>query len=175
MPGCKIRLTYENSDPHLKAVLGEIGRRRVRYLDKELLLLTRNYLKACLHSNISKQLRNGGIEIAFGESDFATFSSALERRSLSQLYMIVWQAVQTFSASDLRFFSLSEGAAGVAEQVEDAFLDMLSRYEAKNRAIKPFQYSQKRSTLSLVLFNTALRNSGDYYTVSLRKLWNQYA
>lgn len=174
---CKIVIEHRNDDLHLKSILREINRRKVSYLDKDLLSITRHYLKANLHAHISEQLHNAGINLDIREGDFETFTAALERQSLSELCMIVWQTVQSLTRPDLRFYSLSEDSlSGIAEQIEDSCLEQLARYESKNRAIKPFKFSKiKRSSLSLVLFNSVLGINNNYYKRSLQEIWNQYA
>ena len=170
----KILLVHGNEDVHLKSVLTEIGRRKANYTDKDLLLLTHNCLKASLHTHISKQLLNAGINLTLSEIDFEAFTSTIERRSLAQLCMIVWQAVQNISPSNLRYFSLSKEYAGIVEQVETLFLETLGRYESKNRAIQSFRFSQKsHPSLSLVLFNSVLCFNEDYSLYSLREIWNR--
>ncbi len=173
---CKATLQHKNDDQHLRSILKEVHSREVNYLDKSLLSITHSYLKANLHAHISKQLNKVGINLRLEEGDFETLAGALDRHSLSEIYMVIWQATQNLSPSNLRFFSLSEDSKGITQQIEDAFLEILGRYESKNRAIKPFQFSQKtRSSLSLVLFNSVLGINDNYYKKSFRQIWNYYA
>ena len=175
-PECKLVLKHSNEDEQLKSIFDELSSKRVDYMDKKFLSITRAYLKADLQAHIAKQLNKVGIELTIAEGDFETFATTLERRSLAELYMIVWQTVQNLSPPNLRFLSLSESSGGIASQVEDSFLETLNGYEARKRTIKPFQFTMKtRPSLSLVIFNSVLDIKQSYFTKSLSQIWNEYA
>lgn len=175
-PNCKLTLNHKNDDCHLKSAFEELKKGQVDHMDKSLLSITRAYLKANLQNHISAQLKSVGIDLTPEEGDFETFAAALERRSLAELYMIVWQATQNLSASNLRFYSLSDSASALADQIEDTFLEILNRYESKGRVIKPFRFiKNNRSPLSLVLFNSAFGINSRYHMRSLKQILNKNA